>query len=215
MNATCMTSYMEPSGFCCSLRKAQSISKPKLELLKGAAAEGFDFIDFLSNMNLCTKYDLNIELKAGQTTPTELSKGVCDDADNTASHVMDDASYCSSFHEECLNKQATVKESKNDLGNEEPANSWVEGLFENKDDDKHEMHNRELIFWHMDKLFPQMLYSLKNRIEIDFAIHELTWIQTLKNRYSYVENILNLLDSRIRFRGCKGGARVQSKKKKP
>lgn len=47
---------------------------------------------------------------------------------------------------------------------------------------------------------------------MDFAVDKPTFIQTLETKYPLVENILQIFDSRICFRGIKGKVWLQKNK---
>lgn len=64
----------------------------------------------------------------------------------------------------------------------------------------------------VEKLFPAVKRRSKLKLFSDFSVDKPTWIQTLKNKFSQVHKNFQVLDSRIRARGCKAVARMQRRK---
>lgn len=150
-----MIFYLIPLVFSlCLTRSPNSFFKPNVYCWKGHT-KGFCSTDFLFNIKFCIKYDPNIQLRAKELPQPVSSNNVCDHLDEFASHVIDDAPYCSSFYDTFLREQSMDQQFENSLGYEERTKVWVEGLFENKHVYIDKIQNRKQIFQLMHNLFPQ------------------------------------------------------------
>lgn len=60
--------------------------------------------------------------------------------------------------------------------------------------------------------FPNANNRAMPKLLVDFAVDKPTWIRTFKQHYHQIEEIFQMLDSRISPRGYKDGARLQRKR---